>query len=212
MVFHVLNRSVARRTIFGKDADYLAFLNVFSETMRTRPMRICAFCLMPNHWHMLLWPEHDGDLRAFMQQLTNTHVKRWKEHYHENGYGHLYQGRYKSFPVQTEEYFYNVAQYVERNPVRARLTDRVESWAWSSRGLTSCSNAAAPTLSPWPLPRPADWLEIVNRPQCEEDMQRLRNCVNRGCPLGTSDWSRAVAKRLGLELTLRPRGRPRRPA
>src|SRR5271166_3829280 len=73
----------------------------------------CALTvLMPNHWHFLVWPERDGDLPAFMQQVTNTHVKRWKEHRHEIGYGHLYQGRYKCFPVETEDYFYQVVRYV----------------------------------------------------------------------------------------------------
>jgi putative transposase len=209
MVFHVLNRGVGRRTLFEKAADYLAFLNVFTETLRTRPMRICAYCLMPNHWHMVLWPENDGDMPAFMQQLTNTHVKRWKEHYHENGYGHLYQGRYKSFPVQTEEYFYNVAHYVERNPVRAGLADRVELWPWSSAGCVTGDNADRPALSQWPLPRPLDWQDMVNHPQAEREMGQLRKCVNRGCPLGDADWVEKVAKRLGLEYTLRPRGRPR---
>ena len=84
-------------------------------------MRLCAYCLMPNHWHFVVWPEHDRDLPRFMQQVTNTHVKRWKEHRHELGYGHLYQGRYNCFPVETEDYFYRVVRYVERNALRARL-------------------------------------------------------------------------------------------
>ena len=95
MVFHVLNRGVGRRLLFTKDEDFLAFERVVEETLRTRRMRLCAYCLMPNHWHFVVWPERDGDLPAFMQQVTNTHVKRWKEHRHEIGYGHLYQGRYK---------------------------------------------------------------------------------------------------------------------
>ena len=82
-------------------------------------MRICAYCLMPNHWHLALWPEHDGDLSAFMQQMTNTHVKRWKQHFHETGYGHLYQGRFKSFAVQNDDYFYHVVRYVVRYALRA---------------------------------------------------------------------------------------------
>ena len=99
MVFHVLNRGVGRRLLFTKDEDFLAFERVVEETLRTRRMRLCAYCLMPNHWHFVVWPERDGDLPAFMQQVTNTHVKRWKEHRHEIGYGHLYQGRYKAFPT-----------------------------------------------------------------------------------------------------------------
>jgi len=119
MVFHVLNRGVGRRRLFSKDGDYRAFERVLEKTLRTRPMRLCAYCLMPNRWHFVLWPEHDGDLAAFVQQLTNTHVKRWKEHRHEVGDGHLYQGRYKSFRAQTDDYFYQVVRYVERNALRA---------------------------------------------------------------------------------------------
>src|SRR5271157_1363175 len=95
MVFHVLNRGVGRRVLFTKDEDFLAFERVVEETLRTRRMRLCAYCLMPNHWHFVVWPERDGDLPAFMQQVTNTYMKRWKEHRHEIGYGHLHQGRYK---------------------------------------------------------------------------------------------------------------------
>src|SRR5271157_2359961 len=75
MVFHVLNRGVGRRVLFSKDKDFLAFERVVEETLRTRRMRLCAYCLMPNHWHFVVWPERDGDLPAFMQQVTNTHVK-----------------------------------------------------------------------------------------------------------------------------------------
>jgi putative transposase len=210
MVFHVLNRGVGRRTLFDKHGDYLAFEKVLEETLRTRPMRLCAYCLLPNHWHFVAWPEHDGDLGAFMQQLTNTHVKRWKEHRHEVGYGHLYQGRYKSFPVETDEYFYQVVRYVERNALRANLVARAEAWCWSSLGRANREDAAFPLLSAWPLPRPVDWLEIVNRPQSEEELEALRRCVTRGCPFGSADWVAATARWLGLESTLRQRGRPRR--
>jgi putative transposase len=210
MAFHVLNRGVGRRNLFDKDGDYLAFEKVLEETLRTRPMRLCAYCLLPNHWHFVAWPEHDGDLPAFMQQLTNTHVKRWKEHRHEVGYGHLYQGRYKSFPVQTEDYFYQVVRYVERNALRANLVTRAESWCWSSLGYASRRDPAFPILSDWPLARPTDWLEIVNRPQSEEELKALRRSVNCGCPFGDAAWVAMTAGCLGLESTLRHRGRPKR--
>ncbi len=101
----MLNRGVGRRLLFTKDEDFLAFERVVEVTLRTRRMRLCADCLMPNLWHFVVWPEWDGDLPAFMQQVTDTHVKRWKKHRQEIGYGHLYQGRYKCFPVETEDYF-----------------------------------------------------------------------------------------------------------
>lgn len=159
------------------------------ETARLKRMRICAYCLMSNHWHFVLWPEHDGDLAAFMQHLTNTHVKRWKEHRREIGFGHLYQGRYKSFPVQSDEYFYQVVRYVERNALRANLAERAELWPWSSLGCRARANSPAAVLSHWPLVQPANWLEQVNEPQTESELRALRHCVARGTPL----WIRAMA-------------------
>ena len=129
MVFHVLNRGVGRMRLFYKDGDYDAFEKYIEKTLETRPMRICGYCLMPNHWHLLLWPENDGDLGAFMQKLTITHVRNWQEHRKKVGMGHVYQGRYKSFPVETDEYFYQVARYVERNALRGKLVARVGSVA-----------------------------------------------------------------------------------
>ena len=117
MVFHVMNRGVARMQLFEKPADYQAFEQVLRETVDESPMRICAYALMPNHWHMLLWPTCDGDLAAFMQRLTITHVRRWQEHRGYAGLGHVYQGRYKSFPVESDEHFWRVARYVERNAI-----------------------------------------------------------------------------------------------
>ena len=210
MVYHVLNRGVGRRTLFEKDGDFLAFERVLEETLRTRPMRVCAYCLLSNHFHFVLWPERDGDLAAFMQQLTNTRVKRCKEHRHEVGYGHLYQERYQSFPVETDEYFYHVVRYVERNALRANLVARAECWLWSSLRRGERDDPAFPTLSLWPLPRPANWLEIVNQPQGEAELEAVRRCVHRGCPLGSAEWTVRTAKQLGLESTLRPRGRPRK--
>jgi hypothetical protein len=92
-----------------------------------RRMRILAYCLMPNHWHFVLWPYDDGDLAAFMHRLTTTHVRRWHLHRHSVGAGHLYQGTFKSFPVQSDAHLLTVCRYVERNPVRARLVDRAFS-------------------------------------------------------------------------------------
>ena len=109
MVFHVLNRGVARMQLFEKTADYQAFEQVLRDTLDQSPMRICAYAVMPNHWHLLLWPECDGELAAFMQRLTITHVRRWQEHKGYAGLGHVYQGRYKSFPVESDEHFWVVA-------------------------------------------------------------------------------------------------------
>ena len=124
MVFHVLNRGVGRMRLFTKDGDFEAFERMIEKTLESRPMRICAYCLMPNHWHFVLWPERDGDLGAFMQKLSVTHVRNWQEHRRRVGEGHVYQGRYKSFPIESDTHFYQVARYVERNALRANLPPR----------------------------------------------------------------------------------------
>jgi len=210
--FHVLNRAVGRRTIFESAADYECFIETVAETLRIRPMRICGYCVMPSHWHMVLWPKEDGDLSVFLQHLTNLHVKRWKRAHNEIGQGHLYQGRFKSFPIQTADYFHGVVRYVERNPLRANLVSRAEAWPWSSLG--QASSVSPIPLSVWPVPGPADqhrdlWIEHVNRPQTEGELSSVRASVNRGRPYGDDAWVTQVATRLDLGSTMRPRGRPK---
>ena len=92
MIFHVLNRGNARDPIFREDADYDAFEKVMAQTMKHVSMRVLGYCLMPNHWPLVLWPFHDGDLGRFMQRLTTTHVRRWHLVRKTVGSGHLYQG------------------------------------------------------------------------------------------------------------------------
>ena len=118
MIFHVLNRANARARIFAKDGDYAAFERVLCETLTRKPMRVLGYLVMPNHWHLVLWPECDGDLAAFMQRLTTTHVRRWHLHRKTVGCGHLYQGTYKSFPIEADEHLLTVLAYVERNALR----------------------------------------------------------------------------------------------
>jgi putative transposase len=210
IVFHVLNRGVARMQLFEKPGDYEAFDRVLNETLQAAAMRLLAYCLMPNHWHLLLWPEHDGDLAAFMQRLTITHVRRWQENRRYVGLGHVYQGRYKSFPVEEDEHFFAAARYVERNALRANLVLRAEEWHWSSlwrrcRGGTN----EREVLAQWPLDMPTDWLDRVNRADNDKELEALRRSVQRGRPYGTSEWQRQIAKRLGLDSAYRSDGRPR---
>jgi putative transposase len=211
MVFHVLNRGVGRMRLFHKDADFQAFENIIEEVLVVQPMRICSYCVMPNHWHLVLWPEHDGDLPAFMQRLTVTHVTRWQRHRQQVGYGHVYQGRFKSFPIASDEHFYHVARYVERNALRANLVDQAELWRWSSLWRRESGTAQQRRLlCTWPLPCPRDWVKLVNRPQSDAELEAIRRSVNRGRPYGEASWIVKCVEKLGLEFTLRPRGRPRK--
>ncbi len=145
-----------------------------------------------------------------MQRLTVTHVTRWQRHRRQVGYGHVYQGRFKSFPIGTDDHFYQVVRYVERNALRANLVQRAELWRWSSLWRRVCGTAEQRRLlSTWPLPCPRDWGKLVNRPQTEAELEAIRRSVTRGRPYGEGAWIEKCAERLGLDFTLRPRGRPR---
>jgi REP element-mobilizing transposase RayT len=129
-VYHVLNRANGRRRIFDRDEDYRAFERVLAEIQGRIPMRVLAWCLMPNHWHLVLWPARDGDLSDYMRLVTLTHTQRWHAYRATTGSGHLYQGRFKSFVVQDDTHFLTVCRYVEGNALRAKLVTRAEDWRW----------------------------------------------------------------------------------
>lgn len=176
-------------------------------------MRTRGYCLMPNHFHLVLWPRNDGDLSRFMAWVTLTYTQRWHAHRHSAGSGHLFQGRLKSFPVQADDHLLQVCRYVERNPVRAGLVPRAEEWRWSSLWRRMYGDEKAKgILAEWPMDRPEPWLKWVNEPQNSQAVEALRHCVTRGQPFGGENWVRRTAIRLGLEVTLRPRGRPKRDA
>ena len=208
-MFHVLNRGNGRQTLFFGSADYEAFVRVVKEALLIVPMRILGYCLMPNHWHFVLWPELDDQLSAFMHQLMTTHVRRWQKAHHCEGEGHVYQGRFKSFPVESDEHLYTMCRYVERNAVRAGLVERAEDWVWSSvwARLHPDDPRALP-LDDWPIPRPVDWLDRVNQALTGTEIEALRRCAERGSPYGSGPWVEQTARHLGLEATLRSRGRP----
>jgi len=205
--YHVLNRGNARADVFHKDHDYAAFVALFEPACERVPMRLLGYCLMPNHFHLLLWPHRDGDLGRWMQWLLTSHVRRYHRHY--GGSGHVWQGRFKAFPIQEDEHYLTVLRYVERNPLRARLTRKAESWLWSSlRQRTSAASDSI--LSPGPVAIPSNWQDLVHQPQTEAELSALRRSVQRGTPFGGPRWTQRAARDLGLEFTLRPRGRPRK--
>lgn len=210
IVYHVLNRANSRQVIFSKAEDFEAFEGVLAEAHERVKMRTLAYCVMPNHWHLVLWPRKDGDLSRFMAWLTLTHTQRWHAFRHSAGSGHLYQGRFKSFPVQVDEHFLTLCRYVERNPLRAGLVVRAEEWRWSSLWRKSRDpRQAPPWLSDWPVARPRRWVDWVNERQTAAELKTLRHCVARGQPYGSEGWVNRIVRRLGLEGTLQPRGRPR---
>jgi putative transposase len=205
-VFHVLNRGVGRQSLFETNGDFDAFVSLLEQGRERIKMRILAFCVMPNHWHLVLWPERDDALSEYMHWLTVTHTQRWHARRGTTGTGPIYQGKFKSFPVQEDEHYWAICRYVERNALRANLCTRAEQWKWSS-GWTSSEGSCPVALSSWPVPRPTDWRDYLNEPQSEAELAGIRRSVNHGRPYGGNDWARQTARALGLERTLHSRGR-----
>lgn len=209
--FHVLNRSVARLPLIEKPEDYAAFERVIGEAFQRERLPIYSYCVMPNHWHFVVRPKSKHQVTRFFRWLTNTHTMRWHAHHHTEGTGHLYQGRFKTFPIEEEDYLLTVLRYVERNALTAGLCQLAEQWQWSSLfRRQSNDKSSSKFLAEWPIDRPGQWVRHVNEPQTERELASLRLSVKRGTPFGTSDWITQSAARLQLTHTIRPRGRPRK--
>lgn len=207
--FHVLNRGVRRLALFERPGDYRAFLFCMVWAMQRVPVRLLAYCLMPNHFHLVIQPTEDGQLSTFMKLLEGTHSKRWHAHRQTTGTGAVYQGRYKAFPIQSDRHFYAVCRYVERNALRAGLVTRAEDWPWGSLA-ERCGRVHSLPLSEWPIVLPDDWVAMVNRSELPDLLETVRRSVSTGRPFGEPGWVLMTAGDMGLNSTLRPRGRPRK--
>lgn len=208
-IYHVLNRGNRKQKVFHKDEDYEAFLSVLGEGLLKYPVELYSYVLMPNHWHLVLRPAEDGGMGRLLRWVTATHTQRHHAHYQTSGEGHLYQARFKSFPIEADEHFLVVCRYVERNPLRAGLVSRAEAWRYSSLWdwLQNPSGERG-VLSPWPIPRNPKWVERVNQALSQKELAAVRTCVDRGRPFGSDAWVWQTAQAAGLGYTLRPQGRP----
>jgi putative transposase len=196
-----MNRGNERAQVFHDEDDYHAFVQLLRQACARVPMRLIGFCLMPNHFHCVLWPPG-------MEWLLTTQTGRYRRRY--GGSGHVWQGRYRGFPIELGEHLLTVLRYVERNALRANLVTRAEDWLWSSLPEW-LSPPALPWLNPGPVPRVSDWLVRVNAAQTAAELAAIRRSVQRGIPFGSAGWVKETAAALGLGFTMRPGagGRPR---
>lgn len=203
-----MNRGNGRRRVFHKDGDYEAFLDAIARASEEIPLPVLGYCLMPNHFHLVVMPAADGDLSRWMHRVLNTHVRRY--HTFHGTSGHIWQGRFKAFPIEEDEHLLTVLRYVERNPVRADLAPRAEQWAWSSAKCWTANAERPAFVEVGPVKRPRNWLDFVNKALTPAELEAVRRCANRGSPYGSADWTAQAATRLGLQSTLRSRGRPKK--
>lgn len=210
-IYHVLNRANARMQIFDNDKDYQLFEEVLEEAKEKFDMKVLAYSIMPNHWHLILYPKNDGDLQVFMRWLSMTHTQRWHVKKQTSGQGHIYQGRYKSFICQDDPHFLALVRYVERNPKKANLVKKVEDWRWGSVWRREKgTERQKKLLSGWVIDEPGDYLKYLNKLQSEDEEKAIQNAILRGCPYGQDDWKNRILKKFKLESTVRSRGRPKK--
>lgn len=164
IVQHVCNRGSRKGPLFDSRDEYRQFIGLLQEARALHPLRIIAYCLMPNHWHLLLWPTHDDQLSVFMHWLTGTHAREFRHATQTVGQGAVYQSRFTAVPVEDAWHLSIVWRYVERNPIAAHLCQRAQDWPWSS-----ASHRRLLEVDPPPFPLPENWATLLNREDPEFD-------------------------------------------
>ena len=210
-IYHVINRANGRFQIFNKDEDYKLFEQILTETKELFDMRILAYQLMPNHFHLVLYPRKNGDLGLFMHRLSNAHTRKVHARTNTNGSGHLYQGRYKSFLIDRDNYLFAVIKYVERNAVRAKLVRSCENWRWGSawRRINGTTQEKK-LLDQKSFQLPDDYLNCINTTEDTDSLSIIRTSVNKSVPYGRGKWVDNMVLKYRLESTLKSPGRPKK--
>ena len=206
-IYHVINRGNDKQTVFHKRPDYEAFMDLMAMAKERCPLKLFAYCLMPNHFHFVVSAGNGETLSSWMQWLMTTHVRRYNRYYERSG--HLWQGRFKGFPVQDDDHLLVLMRYVEGNPVRSGLVSTARDWRWSSHSENA---GAVPRNLTDETPRmlPENWTRYVDTPWTTGRLELVRQCVKRQAPFGSDFWRTEISRKLNLESTIRPKGRPKK--
>ena len=204
--YHVINRGSVRARLFYTPGDYDAFVALLCQAIERHDLALLAYCVMPSHWHLVVRPVSLDQLSRSLHWLTCTHAMRWCRAHTRRGPGPLYQGRFKSIPVEDDDHLVRLCRYVERNALKAKLVARAEQWQWSSANQRLQKQPTPRLLSPQFLTNQEGWLETLNVSTVETDIARA---IRHGRPLGTEEWTRNRRKALGLSESGK-RGRPPR--
>jgi putative transposase len=176
-VHHVINRGNDRRRLFDSPSEFSQFLDLMAWAKSFYPIRVVGYCLMPNHWHFVLWPEEARAMPAFLHRLCTTHAIRRRKATRSIGHGHVYQHRYHAFLIDSEAYYFRALRYVEANPVRAGLVSSASQWSWSS--FSERMGEGRGILDPGPLELPANWAEFVAEAISEAELEDIHTRLHR---------------------------------
>jgi putative transposase len=159
--FHVINRSVRKTPLFQRPTDYRAFIGVLAEGLARRPARLISYCVLANHWHLVLGPIGIKELSSLVQWVSATHAVRWHRHRNSVGQGPVYQGRFKSHAIEATGQLMRTCRYVERNALRAGLVRRAQDWPWCSLSERFSDGIRLPLVST-PFLASDTWVKYVN--------------------------------------------------
>jgi len=216
LVYHVINRGNNRQPVFHAEGDYAAFLKADAKLKERKAFDLYGYCLMSNHIHLLLRPR-GSTVSRIVQSLLVSHTQRYHRFHHSGG--HVWQGRFKSPVIEDDDHLLAVLRYIEANPLRARLVERADEYRWSSYGCHGAGRPdalltpAAPyeTLGASAMARRRRWSAYVHQTPDEAELAAIRRSSETGLPYGEQSWVNRLSRRLKLDLTIRPRGRPRKP-
>lgn len=206
-MYHIINRANARLQLFFKEKDYKLLESIIKDGAEKFDTRVIAYCIMPNHFHLVVWTREDGELQKYMQWVTLTHTQRWHVQNKTTGHGHLYQGRYKSFIIEDDKHLFTVMRYVERNPLRAKLVKNLSNWKYSS--FVNREDKKTFVTKP-PISLPGHYNTLVHTPLTANEIDSVRYSVNKGKPFGTEAWTDGIIDKYKLHTTVRGRGRPKK--
>ena len=170
-------------TRFSRSLPTTRHLSESCEGLQKYPVELFSFTLIPNHWHLVLRPAKDRQMGRFLQWVSATHTLRYHGHYRRHGYGHLYQSRLKSVPIQDDSHFNVVCRYLERNPLGANLVSSAGDWRYGSLYRWNQPTEPKPQLlSPWPIARLPNWNARVDSALTKGELDAIHTCVERGRP------------------------------
>ena len=216
LIYHAINRGNNRADVLGPDGERDMFLGDLARTKARYPFALFGYCLMSNHFHLLLKPAPGQSISRILQSLTVAHT--WRHHRRQGTSGHVWQGRFRSPVIQDGDHLLVVLRYIEANPVRAAMVADPCEYTWSSHRCHGAGHAD-PILDSFPEweqlgrtepERRARWRRKVRGEQPAKELDGVRSSVRSGRPYGAEDWVEVISHRLGIVREPRRRGRPPR--
>jgi putative transposase len=204
---HVVQRGNRRQKVFFHENDKRLYLRILNHFCRKEGVEIWCYCLMDNHVHLIAVPSRNDSLQKAIGEIHRRYT--WLINIRENWKGHLWQGRFFSYPLD-DDHLYLAVRYIERNPVRAGLVERAEDYPWSSAKAHLLGNTDEILTDFWLMTEIDDWGAYLRENDREEDIIKFRKHEKTGRPLGNEAFISKIEKITGRILRPMKPGRPKK--